>query len=393
MSGAEPAASAPESAASLAFRSDLERVAASDVPVLVEGESGSGKNRAARRLHQLSPRRAGPLVEVDLSALSPTLIEAELFGHEEGAFTGATRARTGRFARAAGGTLVLDGVERLHEALQGKLLRALLERVVAPLGAERPIPVDVRVVATSSSDLAALARARRFREDLYYRLAVVRLIVPALRERAVELPFLARELIAGIAARSGVAPRTLSAGALERLAAHPWPGNVRELENALERVLVLARGGDPAGAAPIDAEELSFLGESTAGVPERIAREALAHGIDLARFEQALLAAALQESRGNVAAAARAVGLTRRAFELRHGRHARGEAENGAAVDGSPDADPLANSSDPESGDTRSRASDAEETRLRAPDGEEMPARAPEIDDPPARAPAPGEPT
>jgi two-component system response regulator AtoC len=306
------------SAVTRAFQRDLERVAASDVAVLIEGESGVGKNRAARRLHALSPRSAGPLVEVDLSALAPTLIEAELFGHEEGAFTGAARARSGRFARAQGGTLVLDGIERLPEALQGKLLRALQERVIEPLGAERPVPFDVRVVATSGADLASLARARRFREDLYYRLAVVRLVVPALRERAVELPGLAQELLAEIARRTGTKKRALSTGALERLAAHPWPGNVRELENALERVLVL--GGGPDGA--IAAEELVFLDDSTAGVPERLAREALANGIDLPGFEKAMLAVALEESRGNVAAAARAVGLTRRAFDLRRGRHA-----------------------------------------------------------------------
>jgi DNA-binding NtrC family response regulator len=341
---AQDVPAAPESAASKAFRRDLERVAASEVSVLVEGESGSGKNRAARTLHALSSRSKGPLVEVDLSALSPTLIEAELFGHEEGAFTGATRARTGRFARAQGGTLVLDGVERLPEGLQGKLLRALQERTVEPLGAERPIAIDVRVIATSGADLAALSRARRFREDLYYRLAVVRLVVPALRERIVELPELARALIAETSARTGAPPRTLSAGALERLASHPWPGNVRELENALERVLVLARSDDAAARAPVSAEELAFLDESTAGVPERLAREALAHGIDLARFEKALLSVALLETRGNVAAAARSIGLTRRAFELRHERHARG-APDGDEAD---DAQPSSSSSDAE---------------------------------------------
>jgi DNA-binding NtrC family response regulator len=325
-----------ESAAFKAFRRDLERVAASEVPVLVEGESGSGKNRAARSLHALSARSQGPLVEVDLSALSPTLIEAELFGHEEGAFTGATRARTGRFARAQGGTLVLDGVERLPEGLQGKLLRALQERTVEPLGAEQPVAVDVRVIATSGADLAALARARRFREDLYYRLAVVRLVVPALRERTVELAELTRALIAETSARTGAPPRALSKAALERLAAHPWPGNVRELENALERVLVLGRGDSAAARNPIGAEELAFLDESTAGVPERLAREALAHGIDLARFEKALLSVALAETRGNVAAAARSIGLTRRAFELRHERHERGAAGPDEGDDAAP---------------------------------------------------------
>jgi DNA-binding NtrC family response regulator len=178
------------------------------------------------------------------------------------------------------------------------------------------VPFDARVVATSGADLHARVQARRFREDLYYRIAVVRLVVPPLRERAAEIADLARELVLETSQRTHTAVRALSAGALERLRAHPWPGNVRELENALERVLVLARG-----SGEIAAEELVFLDDSTSGVPERIAREALAHGIDLARFEKALMTVALQESRGNVAAAARAIGLTRRAFELRRGRH------------------------------------------------------------------------
>ncbi len=312
--------SGPQSAASRAFQRDLERVAGSDAPVLVEGESGSGKNRTARRLHALSARSRGPLVEVDLSALAPTLIEAELFGHEEGAFTGASRARVGRFERANGGTLVLDGIERLPESMQGKLLRALQEKVVEPLGAERPVPFDARVIATSGADLLARVHAHRFREDLYYRIAVVRLVVPALRERVSDIGDLARELIVETAQRTRTQARGLSSAAIDRLRAHPWPGNVRELENALERVLVMSKNSED-----IEAEELVFLADSTSGVPERIAREALANGIDLAGFEKALMSVALQETRGNVAAAARAVGLTRRAFELRRGRHARGE--------------------------------------------------------------------
>lgn len=310
-----------DSPAKAAFEHDLERVAAADVSVLFEGESGSGKNLAARSLHARSPRAEGPLVEVDLSALSPTLLEAELFGHEEGAFTGAGKARVGRFARAQGGTIVLDGIERLGEGLQVKLLRALQERVVEPLGSETSVAIDVRIVATTTGSLQERVRARRFRDDLYYRLAVVRIAVPALRERARDLPAIARGLVQNIAARANVAPREFSAEALARLTAHAWPGNLRELENALERVLVLAR----ASGGAIEANEFEFLDESVAGVPERLAREAIAHGVTLERFETALLEAALRETRGNVTAAARCAGLTRRAFELRHARRARGE--------------------------------------------------------------------
>ena len=305
-----------------AFRRDLARVARSDATVLIEGEPGSGKTRAARDLHAAGRRAAGPYVAIDLAALAPTLIEAELFGHEEGAFTGASRARAGRIRAAHGGTLVLEGIERLPPALQGKLLRALQERSVEPLGAESPVAVDVRLVATSSADLAGEVAAGRFREDLYWRVAVVRLRVPPLRVRSAGLGPLVDELVAGLARRAGLPPRTLGEAARERLARHSWPGNVRELENALERVTVLAERDAGGQARPVEAEELDFLGESTAGAAERIAREALAQGVGLAELDARLLELALEENRGNASAAARALGLSRRAFEYRWNRRA-----------------------------------------------------------------------
>lgn len=333
---------AGQSAAFQAFEREVGLLAATDVQVLIEGESGVGKNLTARALHKISARRLGPLVEVDLSALSPSLIEAELFGHEEGAFTGAHKARDGRFQRAAGGTIVLDGVERLPEALQGKLLRVLQERQVQPLGAESPLSIDVRVLATTGRDLAALVRERRFREDLFFRLAVVRLRVPTLRERGNDVVGIARGMIEATARRLAVPPRALSAGALERLVAHAWPGNLRELENAIERSLVLAPARTAHGPAEIAASEIEFLSEAITGIPERLAREALAHGVTLERFESALLVESLREQRGNVAAAARAVGLSRRAFEIRAHRHAEapraddadGDEKNGAEKNG-----------------------------------------------------------
>lgn len=306
----------------IAFLAELERVGASDVSVVVEGESGSGKNLTARALHERSSRKAGPLVEVDLSALTPTLIEAELFGHTAGAFTGASRERTGRFVRAQGGTLVLDGIERLAESVQVKLLRTLQERVVEPLGSEQSVPIDVRVIATSAVPLAERVAARKFREDLYYRLAVVTLVVPPLRRRVEDIPALAIAQIQRASQAASVAVRTLTPGALARLTAHAWPGNLREFENALTRVLVLASGE----GGPIEAAEFKFLDEAVAGIPERLAREALSHGITLERFETALMDEAVRETRGNVTAAAKLVGMTRRAFELRHGRaHAAGD--------------------------------------------------------------------
>lgn len=279
------------------FESDIERVAASGVlgpavpaTVLLVGESGSGKSRAARQLHQLSPRASGPFVAVQLAALASTLIEAELFGHEAGAFTGASGARLGRFELASGGTLVLEGIETLALELQVKLLRVLQERVVEPLGAESGRSVDVRVIATSAQDLREAVEEGSFREDLYYRLAVVPLSVPPLRARATEPGFekLCVDLLAEVAARLGVPARRLSEEALGVLSAHPWPGNFRELENALERALVL--GG---AAGSIEAGHFGFLDETVQGRAGELARQALACGVTLEDLDAAVLQAAL----------------------------------------------------------------------------------------------------
>jgi two-component system response regulator HydG len=319
------------------FAEEIQRVAASDVTLLIEGESGAGKNVCARAVHAASPRSGGAYLEVQLSALAPSLIDAELFGHEAGAFTGADRARTGRFLRAQNGSIVLDGIECLSLQLQVKLLRVLQERVVEPLGSEQSFALDVRVIALSNRDLEAEVRAGRFREDLYYRLAVVKLSVPPLRERLDDLDELCAHFLGRAARRLGVEPRALSAGALDRLRAHAWPGNLRELENALERVSVLAprstgdarAAGDRRsagersaahGAPPVEPSELEFLAEAARGMAEDLARQALAHGVGLEELERALLVQALGEQRGNMSAAARRLRLSRRAFEHRYER-------------------------------------------------------------------------
>jgi DNA-binding NtrC family response regulator len=305
-----------------AFERALGRAARTDATVLLTGESGSGKTRAAERLHSLGPRAQGPFVAVHVAGLAPTLLEAELFGHEEGAYTGARGARTGRFQRASGGTVVLEGIEALALDLQVKLLRVLQERVVEPLGGSAPVPVDVRIVATSALDLPSEVAAGRFRGDLYYRLAVVPLTVPPLRMRTGELPRLCDELARTAAQRLGVPPLACGVAALERLAAHPWPGNVRELENALERALVLAAGAGTA-RAELGPEDFEFLDEELAGAAERLAREALAHGVGADELLDALVEAALEQERGNASAAARRIGLTRRAVEYRRARGAK----------------------------------------------------------------------
>jgi len=297
--------------------------------VLLEGESGVGKSRAAERLHRLGPRAEGPFIEVAVGALSPTLVEAELFGHEEGAFTGARQARLGRFRQADGGTLLLEGIENLGTEQQVKLLRVLQERVVEPLGG-RPQDVDVRVVATTAVDLGARVADGRFREDLYYRLAVVTLEVPPLRSRLEELPELVAALTESRAALLGVPARPFGAAALERLAAHGWPGNLRELENTVERVLVL--GGD-GSAGEVRDEELDFLEREARGEDRELARQALARGLGVEDMGLAMIEEAVREQRGNLSAAARQVGLSRRALEyrLRRAREEESGGEEGAS--------------------------------------------------------------
>ena len=295
------------------FMEQLRLAAGSDATVLLEGESGVGKSTAGAWLHANGARSGGPCLSAHLGALSPSLIESELFGHEAGAFTDAGGARQGLFRRAEGGTLVLDDIGLLPLESQVKLLRVLQERVVEPVGSEESFPVDVRIVATAARGLEDRLRAGEFREDLYYRLAVVTLELPPLRAREGDLPRLAEALLERAAERYGRArPRQLSEASLELCQAHAWPGNVRELENAMERVTAL--GGD---SHEVAVAELQFLEQSVGGIEMQLADQALSHGVGLEDFERALLQAALAQARGNLSAAARAVGLTRRAFEYR----------------------------------------------------------------------------
>lgn len=216
-----------------------ERAAASDVPILVLGEPGSGRSTVARAFHAASPRAAGPLVEVDPAAFPSSLFESELFGYRAGAFTGADRDVEGRVARAAGGSLLLDQVEELPLAAQPKLLRLLAERRYAPLGGLE-LEADVRFLAIAAEDLAARAGRGHFRADLFYRLEVLSYRVPPLRERRPELPALAERMLADLAERLGRPLPSLARTALDWMVEHPWPGNLRQLRNVLERGLLLA---------------------------------------------------------------------------------------------------------------------------------------------------------
>jgi transcriptional regulator with GAF, ATPase, and Fis domain len=219
------------------------QVALTDAPVLVQGETGTGKEVLAQAIHCWSARRGGPFLKINCAAIPENLIESELFGHVKGAFTGAAADRPGRFLAANGGTLLLDEMGDMPAAAQAKLLRVLQEGTFEPVGSDRTVKVDVRIVAATHRDLAARVADGLFREDLFYRVNVFPLAVPPLRERPEDLPVLAAEILESIARRSGRGPWTLGPGAVEAMAGRPWPGNVRQLVNALERATILAPSG------------------------------------------------------------------------------------------------------------------------------------------------------
>ncbi len=223
-----------------ALMEKIEKVAATPARVLITGENGTGKELVARALHRLSPRANKPFVEVNCAAIPGELIESELFGHIRGSFTGAVADRAGKFEQAHKGTLFLDEVGDMSLAAQAKVLRVLQDNVITRIGGAKPISVDVRVIAATNKTLESEIAAGKFREDLYYRLNVVPIHVPPLRERREDIPMLAQYFAATLSAREGIPPRTFTADALERLSALDWPGNVRELRNTVERLLILA---------------------------------------------------------------------------------------------------------------------------------------------------------
>jgi two-component system, NtrC family, response regulator AtoC len=278
----------------------LERVAPSDVPMLIEGESGTGKDMVARAIHGMSRRAAGPYIALNMSAIPEHLAESELFGHEKGAFTGAETARAGFFAEADGGTLFLDEIALLAPTLQAKLLRVLQDGDYIPVGSRRGRKANVRIVCATNEDLRKNVEAGKFREDLFYRIRVVPLRLPPLRERREDIPLLVEHLVKKHALRLARPALEPDAEAMRLLLDHAWPGNVRELEHALERALLLARG-DVMSAADLPPELAAREGEHGEG-GYRNARDA---------WEKRYFQELLDEAGGSVAKAADLAGLHR----------------------------------------------------------------------------------
>lgn len=265
------------------------KVAAAPSTVLITGESGTGKDQLARLMHELSPRRDAPFLKIDCASLPAELVESELFGHERGAFTGAVERKQGRLEMARNGTIVLDEVAALAAGVQSKLLRVLEERSFERLGGTETLRIDARLIALTNTDLAQAAAAGHFREDLFYRLNVVSIAVPPLRERRADIAPLAEHLLARLAAVHSRPGAQFSAAARRALEAYSWPGNARELKNAIERALVFARGSELTPADLPEAVRLAARAGASAGDGlaslEELEREAIRRTLEATRFK------------------------------------------------------------------------------------------------------------
>jgi two-component system response regulator HydG len=281
-------------------------VAPTEATVLITGESGTGKELIASAIHLNSPRREQPFIQLNCAAITETLLESELFGHERGAFTGADRRKEGRFRLANRGSIFLDEVSEMSVAMQAKLLRVLQEKEIQRVGGEEVLRVDVRVMAATNRDLKAEIKAGRFREDLYYRLNVVTLPVPALRERREDIPLLAQHFLKSFAEKNRKQIKGFTPQAMDRLVRYHWPGNVRELMNAVERGVILCRGDY--------VSEMDFpLSVSDVPVPEQEpAREELVADLPLEEVEKVTILKTLESAGGNKSETARRLGITRR---------------------------------------------------------------------------------
>ena len=291
------------------LRSLVRKVAGTDVTVLVHGESGTGKEVVARMIHAESARADQPFIAVNCGAIPADLLESEMFGHERGSFTGAVGSRAGLFQLAHKGTIFLDEIAEMSPALQVKLLRVLQEREVRPVGSDRTTRIDVRVIAATNKELEKQIAAGRFREDLFYRLNVVPVSMPPLRERRSDVPVLVEHFLAKLTARHGRDPMTVTEEALVLLWEFAWPGNVRQLENVIERLVILSDTG-VIGADDLPSSMRTFITRGC--IPEVRVSDT---GVDLNRiveeFENGLITKALSRTQGNKQAAARLLGLNR----------------------------------------------------------------------------------
>lgn len=318
--GSEPSGSdralLGNSAAMNGVRDIIAKVARSQAPVHIRGESGTGKELVARMIHEASGRRDRPFVPVNCGAIPPDLMESEFFGHKRGSFTGAVGDKQGLFQTADGGTLFLDEIAELPLAMQVKLLRVIQEKTVRPVGAAKEQPVDVRILSATHQDLGALAKAKEFREDLFYRVNVIELPVPPLRARDNDVVLLAEAFLERFAGQRGGKTRTLSVAAREALQTYPFPGNVRELENAIERAVTLCPN------SVIDAADLDLVAAMPTALKEPVGRETpdIASGPltpQLEDMERQAIIDALEQTRYNKTAAAKLLGLTFRQLRYR----------------------------------------------------------------------------
>jgi two-component system nitrogen regulation response regulator NtrX len=310
------------------LREQIAMAAPTNGRVLIFGENGTGKELVARSIHSLSRRRSGPFVEVNCAAIPEELIESELFGHAKGAFTGAVSDRRGKFEVADGGTLFLDEIGDMSLKTQAKVLRALQEQIVEPVGGTGSVKVDVRILAATNKDLTAEIRAGRFREDLYFRLNVIPIFVPPLRDRESDIPLLAEHFIAELAREYGKRPKRLDPGAAAGLRSYRWPGNVRELRNVIERLMIMVPGDT------IALSDLAFLDGTAVAAPHQDApaQESLHDARE--RFERDYILRALAAQQGNISRTAEVLGVERsnlyrkmRAFGIVPTRRAEGEEE------------------------------------------------------------------
>ena len=294
-----------ESYAMRQLREQVEMAAPTNGRVLVYGENGTGKELVARTVHQLSRRRIGPFVEVNCAAIPEELMESELFGHVKGAFTGAVAEKPGRFEQANGGTIFLDEIGDMSLKTQAKVLRVLQEQVMERVGGTQSIKVDVRVLAATNKELPAEIREGRFREDLFFRLNVIPIFVPPLRERVEDIPLLADHFMALMAVEYGRRPKRMASEAVARLQHYAWPGNVRELRNVIERLMIMVPGDT------ITAQDLAFLGHDGVRQPVSVEGGSLPLADARERFERDYILQALAAQNGNISRTADVLGVER----------------------------------------------------------------------------------